>query len=319
MREIIDFDDVQNAYQRLQGVAHQTPVLTSRTLNSRCGCEVFLKCENFQRGGAFKFRGAYHMISQLSVEKQKQGVIAYSSGNHAQAVALVSRFLGIKAVICMPLDAPPVKVAATREYGAEIAFYDRHKEDRVTFAEQIAKERNLTLVPPYDHPHIMAGQGTAALELLREIPDLDAIAAPIGGGGLISGTCIAAHGINAKINIYGVEPAGADDTLQSLQIGERIQIAPPDTVADGLRSQIPGELTFPVIKNHLAEIVTVSDEEILETVKFAMLRLKIVIEPSAAVALAAVLHNKLAEGCSRIGVLISGGNIAPDLLGNLWK
>jgi threonine dehydratase len=319
MEPVIRFADVVDAFERLQGIAHQTPVVTSRTLNRLTGREVFLKCENFQRGGAFKFRGAYNLISQLSEEQKKQGVLAFSSGNHAQAVAIVSSLLGIKAVNCMPSDAPAVKVEATRGYGAEIIFYDREKEDRAALAERIVAERQMTLVPPYDHPRIMAGAGTTAMELLREVPDLDAIVGPIGGGGLMAGVCTAVHGLNEQIRIFGVEPVGADDTLQSFRQGRRMKIDPPRTVADGLRVQTPGELTFPLLQSHLTDVLTVSDDEILEAVKFALLRLKMAVEPSGAVALAAVLGNKLPKYCSRVGVLISGGNIDPDVIKNLWK
>src|SRR5688500_888941 len=227
----IGFDDIWAARERLRGVAHITPVVQSRTLDAQAGHAVFLKCENLQRGGAFKFRGAYNTISQLDQAARERGVVAFSSGNHAQGVALAARLLGAPAAICMPSDAPDVKVAATRGYGAEIIFYDRMKDDRDAIARTIAEQRGMTLVPPYDDARIMAGAGTAALELVEAVPDLDAVLVPIGGGGLIAGSAIAIHGANPKARIFGVEPVGADDTLRSLRAGERIGIAPPSTIA----------------------------------------------------------------------------------------
>ncbi|MFL5802512.1 MAG: pyridoxal-phosphate dependent enzyme [Roseiflexaceae bacterium] len=316
--EPITFAAVQAARERLHGVATLTPVVTSRTLDALAGRAVFLKCENLQRGGAFKFRGAYNTISQLPEQSRARGVLAFSSGNHAQGVALAARLLGAPAVICMPDDAPPVKVAATRGYGAEVVFYDRLKDDREAVARRVAEERGMTLVPPYDHPQIMAGAGTAAIELVEQVHDLDTIVAPIGGGGLIAGTAVAAHGARPAIQVVGVEPEGADDTRRSLDAGERVRIPPPTTVADGLRLTMPGALTFPVVQHHVAAIVTVTDDEILDAVRFALLRLKLVIEPSGAVPLAAALAGRLPEGARRVGLIISGGNIDPALLGRLW-
>jgi threonine dehydratase len=315
----ISFDDVRAARERLRGVAHVTPIVTSRTLDAQAGRAVFLKCENFQRGGAFKFRGAYNTIGQLSADARVRGVVAFSSGNHAQGVALAARLLGAPAAICMPGDAPAVKVAATRGYGAEVIFYDRLKDDRDALARGIAEQRGMTLVPPYDDPRIMAGAGTAALELVEELPDLDAVLVPIGGGGLIAGSAIATHGADPKIRIFGVEPAGADDTLRSLRAGERIGIAPPSTIADGLRVTKPGALTFPVVQQHVEDILIVSDDEILEAVRFALLRLKLVIEPSGAVTLAALLSGRLPSSARRVGAIISGGNIDPPVLAQLWR
>jgi threo-3-hydroxy-L-aspartate ammonia-lyase len=314
----INFDDIRAAQQRLRGVAHITPVVTSRTLDEQAGRTVFLKCENLQRGGAFKFRGAYNTISQLVPEARTRGVLAFSSGNHAQGVALAARLLGAPAVICMPDDAPAVKVTATRGYGAEVIFYDRLKDDRDAVARGIAAERGMTLVPPYDDLRIMAGAGTAALELVEHVPDLDAALVPIGGGGLIAGSAIAIHGANPKTRIFGVEPAGADDTLQSLRAGERVGIAPPSTIADGLRVAKPGALTFPVVQRHVEDILVVSDDEILDAVRFALLRLKMVVEPSGAVTLAALLFGRLPSEVSRVGAIISGGNIDPPVLAGLW-
>jgi threo-3-hydroxy-L-aspartate ammonia-lyase len=314
----ISFDDVLAARERLRGVAHITPVITSHTLDAQAGRAVFLKCENLQRGGAFKFRGAYNTISQLAPAKRERGVIAFSSGNHAQGVALAARLLGAPAAICMPSDAPAVKVAATRGYGAEVIFYDRQKDDRDALARGIAQQRGMTLVPPYDDLRIMAGAGTAALELIEEVADLDAVLVPIGGGGLIAGSAVAIHGASPNTRVFGVEPAGADDTLRSLRAGERIGIAPPSTIADGLRVAKPGALTFPVVQRHVENILVVTDEEILEAVRFALLRLKLVIEPSGAVPLAALLSGRLPAGAGRVGVIISGGNIDPPVLASLW-
>jgi threonine dehydratase len=315
---MISYADVLEACERLRGIAHVTPVATSRTLDALAGRSVFLKCENLQRGGAFKFRGAYNTISRLSDDARRRGVIAFSSGNHAQGVALAAQLLGAPAVICMPNDAPAVKVAATRGYGAEVLFYDRQRDDREAFARAVAEERGLALVPPYDHPHIMAGQGTAALELLETVPDLDAVVAPIGGGGLIAGIAVATHGARPQAQVLGVEPEGADDTRRSLTNGERVSIAPPTTVADGLRVTMPGALTFPVVQRHVADVLLVSDEEILEAVRFALLRLKLVLEPSGAVSLAAVLSGRLPASARRVGVILSGGNIDPPLFAQLW-
>lgn len=318
MTEAITFDDIQAAHQRLHDIANHTPIMTSRTLNAHTSRTVFLKCENFQRGGAFKFRGAYNAVSQLTPAARQQGVLAVSSGNHAQGIALATKLLETPAVICMPDDAPQVKVDATREYGAEVIFYERRTSDREAFGDQVAAERGLIVIPPYDHPHIMAGAGTAAHELLNAIPDLDTVVAPVGGGGLLSGSAIAAHGHDTAVRIFGAEPAIADDVRQSFQTGERRCIAPPATIADGLRVQSPGALTFPIIYNHVTNIVTVSEEEILETVRFAFTRLKLVIEPSGAVPLAALLYNKLPADAQRVGVILSGGNIDPAVLSKLW-
>ncbi|QKG85387.1 pyridoxal-phosphate dependent enzyme [Kroppenstedtia pulmonis] len=313
----VTHQDILEAHQRLQGVSHPTPVLTSRTFNRYAGCEVFIKCENLQRAGAFKFRGAYNAISQLPDEQKRQGVIAFSSGNHAQAVALASKILNVPAVICMPTDAPRVKLEATCNYGAEVVFYNRMTEDREKLAQQIAAERGLTLIPPYDHPLIMAGAGTAALELLREQPGLDAVITPVGGGGLLSGTAVAAKGESPHIRIFAAEPEQADDTRQSFQSGQRMEIPAPDTIADGLRNTMPGELTFPLIRHYVEDIVTVSESMIREAARFAFFRLKLIIEPSSAVALAALLNQRLPKDIRQIGVIVSGGNIDPSVLADI--
>ena len=313
----ITFADVLAARERLRGVAHTTPIITSRTLDRLAGRTVLLKCENLQRGGAFKFRGAYNTISQLPEGARRRGVLAFSSGNHAQGVALAARLLGTPAVICMPNDAPAVKVDATRGYGAEVLFYDRHNDDREAFARRIADARGMTLVPPYDDPQIMAGAGTAALELIEQAPDLTAVLVPIGGGGLIAGSAIAIHGVSATTRVIGVEPADADDTRRSLAAGERVQITPPSTIADGLRVVTPGAQTFVIVQQHVAEIITVTDAMILDALRFALLRLKLVIEPSGAVPLAALLAGVLPAGPGPVGVIVSGGNNDPPMLAGL--
>ncbi|MGZ3497014.1 MAG: threo-3-hydroxy-L-aspartate ammonia-lyase [Vulcanimicrobiaceae bacterium] len=305
----VDFEDVRTAAGRLAGVAHRTPVLTSRTLDARTGATVFLKCENFQRMGAFKFRGAYNRISSLNDDERIHGVVTFSSGNHAQGVALASKLLGVPATIVMPEDAPKAKVAATREYGAEIVFYDRFSEDRAAIARRICEERGATLVPPYDDPYVIAGQGTATLELLEDVPGIDVIVAPVGGGGLLSGTAIAANGIDPSVQIFGVEPAAGNDFERSLAEGRRITIAVPDTIADGMQTTSPGEMTFPIVQRFARGIVIVSDEELRAAMRFAFERMKIVIEPSGAASLAAILFGKLDVRGKRAAAIISGGNV----------
>ncbi|MBC8162772.1 MAG: pyridoxal-phosphate dependent enzyme [Roseiflexaceae bacterium] len=312
------YTDILAAAARLAGVAHRTPIATSRALDAAAGRALLLKCENLQRGGAFKFRGAYNAINQLPEAQRARGVLAFSSGNHAQGVALAAQLLGVPAVICMPTDAPAVKVAATREYGAEIVFYNRQIDDREQFTQRVAQERGLPLIPPFDHPHIIAGAGTAALELLQAAPDLDALVVPVGGGGLISGSALAAHGLRPDLPVYGVEPEDGDDVRQSLRAGQRECIPPPQTIADGLRTQAPGALTFPIIQQHIADIFTVSEDEIRAATRFALLRLKLVIEPSGAVGIAAALGGKLPGDPRRVGIIISGGNIDPEMLATLW-
>lgn len=314
----LSYSSVQEAWIRLKGVAHQTPVITSKTLNKMTGKEVYIKCENFQRGGAFKFRGAYHAIQQLSDEEKKKGVVAFSSGNHAQAIALAAKFSGIRAVLCMPSDSPAIKKAAVQSYGGEIVFYDRLKEDRETIAQRFSEEEGMALIPPFDDPRVIAGAGTAALEFLDEVGTLDAIIVPVGGGGLISGSALAAHGVDPSISIIGVEPEGAEDTYLSMKAGKRIQIAPPDTIADGLRTVTPGKITFPIIQQYVEDIVSVSDEEIKEAILFAMTRLKIVLEPSGAVPLAALISRRIPISKKRIGLIVSGGNIDPSLITDIF-
>lgn len=310
--------EVRAAAVRLRGIAHVTPVHTSRTLNELAGCEVFLKCENFQRSGSFKFRGAYNAISQLEPAALQRGVVAFSSGNHAQGVALAAKLLGVPAVICMPDDAPPVKLAATRGYGAEVQIFERATVDRDTFARVIAAERGMTVIPPYDHPQIMAGQGTAALELLSQVPDLDALVVPVGGGGLISGCAVAAKSLRPQIRIFGVETEGADDVTQSVAQGHRVTIAPPATIADGIRTTSPGALTFPVIQRHIERMLVVSDAAVLAALRLLLLRLKLVAEPTGAVGPAAVLGGLVPPACRRVGIILCGGNLDPSLLPRLW-
>jgi threo-3-hydroxy-L-aspartate ammonia-lyase len=316
----LSLTDVRAAADRIAGVAHRTPVLTSRTLDERVGAQVFLKAENLQRIGAFKFRGAFNAISRLTPEQLRYGVAAYSSGNHAQAVALAARIAGTKAVILMPADAPPTKVAATRGYGAEIVEYDRYTQDRAALAKELATERGLTLIPPYDHVDVMAGQGTVALELIEEVGHLGALLVPVGGGGLIAGCATAATLMSPGIRIIGVEPAAGDDHARSLAAGERVEIEVPRTIADGQAISTPGELTFAVNRRLVDSFELVSDEEILVAMAFAFERLKIVLEPSGASALAALLAGRIRGLPERVGVVLSGGNVGLDrfveLLGN---
>jgi threonine dehydratase len=306
---VIELEDVERAAERLRGVAHRTPVLTSRTLDERVGARAHLKAECFQRGGAFKFRGAYNKISSLAEDALQRGVIAYSSGNHAQAVAIAAGLLGTHATIVMPEDAPAAKLDATRGYGAELVLYDRWTESREEIGARLAEERGLELVRPYDDPFVMAGQGTAALELLEEVPHLDLLLAPVSGGGLIAGCATAAKARRPEIRVAGVEPEAGDDTRRSLAAGERVRIDVPRTIADGLQAPEPGELTFEVNRRLVDEIVTVTDGEIVDAMTFLFDRLKLVVEPSGAVGVAALLSGKLEARGAQVGVVISGGNV----------
>lgn len=306
---VITIGEVREAARRLEGIAHRTPVMTSRTLDALVGGEVFLKCENFQCMGAFKFRGAYNRIVQLGMQQRRAGVVAFSSGNHAQGVALASRLLGVPAVIVMPEDAPKSKIEATRGYGAEIIFYDRYRSHRAEIAQKICDERGATLVPPFNDRHVIAGAGTAALELFEDVEGIDALVTPVGGGGLLSGSAVAAHGFDADVAIYGVEPQAGNDFEQSLQRGEIVHVDVPQTIADGLQTQAPGELTFATVRAHNGRIVTVSDSELIDAMRFAFERLKVVMEPSGAAGLAAVMTGKLDCGRKRVGIVVSGGNV----------
>jgi len=306
---MIELEDVRAAAERLHGVAHRTPVLTSRTLDGLTGARVHLKAECFQRGGAFKFRGAYNKISSLSEDELRRGVLAYSSGNHAQAVAIASEMLGSRATIVMPNDAPEAKVEATRGYGAEIVRYDRFTESREEIGAALAVERGLALVKPYDDPLVMAGQGTTALELLEDVPELDVLVTPVGGGGLAAGCATAVKTLRPGARVVGVEPEAGDDTARSLAAGKRVAVGVPRTIADGLQAPEPGELTFEVNRRRVDEVVTVSDAEIVDAMAFLFDRMKLVVEPSGAVGIAALLTRRIDARDRTVGVVISGGNV----------
>jgi len=314
---VVSLQDIRDAAQRIAGAAHRTPVLRSRTLDALTGARVYLKAEHLQRVGAFKFRGAYNAIARLPAEQRARGIAAYSSGNHAQAVALAARELGSSAVIVMPADTPAAKLDAVAGYGAEIVTYDRYTGNREELGERLAGERGLALIPPYEHPDVIAGQGTAALELLEEVGALDALVVPVGGGGLIAGSATAAKGLQPGIRVVGVEPAAGDDTHRSLAAGERVRIPVPRTIADGQAAPIPGELTFSINRRLVDEIVLVTDDEIRAGLRFAVDRLKQVLEPSGATGLAALLAGRLRPAPARIGVIISGGNVGAARLAEL--
>ncbi len=304
---MVAFEDIAAAHERIKLQAKRTPVLTSSTVDEHVGAKVFFKCENFQRMGAFKFRGAFNALSQLSPEQRKRGVIAFSSGNHAQAVALSGKILGVKAVIVMPHDAPKVKLEATRGYGAEVVQYTRH-EEREQLARQLAAERGLTLVPPFDHPHIVAGQGTSAKELFEDAGALDVLVVPCGGGGLLSGCAVAAKHLSPKCKVIGVEPAAGDDATQSFKQKRLVTIPVPDTIADGARTPSLGEVTFPLVMRYVDDMLTVSDDELKRAMFYLWERMKIVVEPTGALAYAA-LHTRKLQPMGRIGVVLSGGNV----------
>ncbi len=308
------FADIQQAAERIKPIAKRTPVMTSRSFDDAAGVAAFFKCENLQTGGAFKIRGASNFVFSIPTENLPKGVVAFSSGNHAQAVAIAAQYVGIPATIVMPDDAPKAKMEATRARGARIVTIDRLKDDRQAIAKRITEETGATLIPPYDHSWTIAGQGTAALELLADVSDLDSLVAPVGGGGLMSGCAIAAKHLKPSIRIFGAEPEMANDTFLSFAAGKRVKIGPPPTIADGLMSLTPGELTFPILQQHVEQIVTVTEDEIRETVKFLLLRLKILVEPSGAVSAAAVLFKKLPPDLyqgrlGRVGIVLSGGNV----------
>ncbi len=305
----ITFSDVEAAAARLQGVAHRTPVATSRTANEITGAKLFFKCENLQRMGAFKFRGAFNALAQFSPAQRIKGAIAFSSGNHAQAIALSARLLGMPALIVMPHDAPPLKIAATRGYGAEVVLYDRYTQDREALGRQLATERGMTLIPPYDHPQVMAGQGTAALELLEDVGALDVLLVCVGGGGLISGCAVAARHLAPDCRVIGVEPEAGNDVQMSLRKGEIVHIDVPKTIADGAQTQHTGKLTFPVIQALVGDVLTVSDAQLVRTMRFFMERMKLVVEPTGCLAAAAALEGVVPLRGKRVGVIVSGGNI----------
>jgi threo-3-hydroxy-L-aspartate ammonia-lyase len=314
---VIELADVEAAARRLDGVAHRTPVLRSRTLDGLAGAAVHLKAESFQRGGAFKFRGAYNKIASLPAGRRTRGVLAYSSGNHAQAVALAAGLVGTSATIVMPDDAPVAKADATRGYGAEVVTYDRWSESREEIGARLAEERDLELVKPYDDPLVMAGQGTAALELLTEVPDLDVLVTPVGGGGLLAGCSTVAKALSPAMRVVGVEPEAADDTARSFAAGRRVEIEMPRTIADGLQATAPGELTFEVNRERADAIVTVDDAEILDAMAFLFDRLKLVVEPSGAVGVAALLAGRVTG--SRVGIVLSGGNVGAARFAELLR
>jgi threonine dehydratase len=311
---MLTYADIEAARRRLVGAAIRTPVLTSRQFDQEAGASVFFKAENLQRAGAFKFRGAYNKLKAATEQAPVREVVAYSSGNHAQAVALVSKLLGLRATIVMPLDAPAAKLAATRGYGAEVVLYDRYRENRTEVGERLVRERGALLVPPFDDELIMAGQGTAAAELLEDVPDLDILVVPVSGGGLMAGSAVAARHKRPGITLYGVEPEAGSDTAQSLAKGERIAISIPKTIADGLQVPQPGELTFPILQQSLAGVLLVTDEELVETLGFVLERMKVLVEPSGVAGAAAVRHRKANFAGRRVGVILSGGNVDREKL-----
>jgi len=309
--------DIEAARARIQDLAQKTPVAHSRLFDAATGAAAYFKCENLQRGGAFKIRGALNFLRSLDPAERKRGVVTFSSGNHAQAVAMAAAHLDVEATIVMPTDAPKAKLASTQAYGPKIVFFDRECEDREVIARRIANETGAVILPSYDHPWIVAGQGTASLELLEEKPELDAIVVPLGGGGLLSGTLIAAKALRPDIRVFGVEPELADDWYRSLKAGKRIAIAPPATIADGLRTPVPGEITFPIVSAFVEDVIRVSEEEIKATVRFLLSRMKLLTEPSGAVAAAALLHKKLPADLKSVGVILSGGNVDLDVLAQI--
>ena len=303
------YEDVAQAAERILGAAHRTPVLTSRTVNEEFGAEVFFKCENMQRMGAFKFRGGYNALAKFSPAQRRAGVVAFSSGNHAQAIALSARILGMPATIVMPQDAPAAKVAATRGYGATVVTYDRYTEDREQIGRELADKHGLTLIPPYDHPDVIAGQGTAAKELFEEVGPLDAFFVCLGGGGLLSGCALATRALSPGCMLYGVEPEAGNDGQQSFRKGEIVHIDTPRTIADGAQTQHLGQLTFPIIQRDVNDILTVSDDELVACMRFFAERMKIVVEPTGCLGFAAARRMKEQLTGKKVGVLISGGNI----------
>ncbi|MPV68435.1 threo-3-hydroxy-L-aspartate ammonia-lyase [Burkholderia sp. BE17] len=303
------YDDVAAAAARLEGHAHRTPVMTSRTVDEALGAQVFFKCENLQRMGAFKFRGAFNALSRFDAEQRRNGVVAFSSGNHAQAIALSARILGIPATIVMPQDAPAAKMAATRGYGGNVVTYDRYTEDREQIGRELAEKHGLTLIPPYDHPDVIAGQGTAAKELFDEVGPLDAVFAPLGGGGLLSGTALATRALSPRAALYGVEPEAGNDGQQSFRSGAIVHIDTPRTIADGAQTQHLGNLTFPIIRRDVDDILTATDAELVDCMRFFATRMKIVVEPTGCLSFAAVRRMKDQLQGKRVGVVISGGNV----------
>jgi len=306
---VLSFDDIAAAHDRIRAEAHRTPVLTSTTADGRVGGRLFFKCENFQRMGAFKFRGAYNAIAQFTPAQRVGGVVAFSSGNHAQGIALSARILGVKALILMPTDAPAIKVAATRGYGAEVVLYDRYSEDRDAIGQRLADERGLTLISPYDHPHVMAGQGTVAKELIEEVGPLDVLITPLGGGGLLSGCATAAKAMSPGCSVIGVEPEAGNDGQQSFRSGKIVRIDTPKTIADGAQTQFLGQYTFPVIQQRVDDILTVSDAELASAMKFFAIRMKMIVEPTGCLGAAAAFGGQLDLRGKRVGIVLTGGNV----------
>ncbi|KRC26583.1 threo-3-hydroxy-L-aspartate ammonia-lyase [Acidovorax sp. Root219] len=303
------YADVVSAAQRLAGVAHRTHVLRSNMADALLGTQVFFKCENQQRTGSFKFRGAYNTLSHFTEAQRERGVLAFSAGNHAQAIALSARLLDMPAVIVMPEDAPTAKMAATREYGAQVVTYDRYTEDREAISQRLAEERGMTLVPPFDHPHVIAGQGTAAKELLEEMPDLDYLFVCVGGGGLLAGSLLAAEALAPNCRVVGVEPEAGNDGQQSFRTGQLVQIPTPHTIADGAQTRSLGQITFPIIQRLAEDIVTATDEQLVEALRFFAERMKLVVEPTGALAFAGARHGSVDVHGAKVGILISGGNV----------
>jgi threonine dehydratase len=315
----VAYADIEAAAQRLEGVAHRTPVATSRQFDELAGCQAYFKCENLQRMGAFKFRGAYNALSKLQGEQRRNGVVAFSSGNHAQAVALAGKLLGIPSTIVMPADAPGVKVAATRGYGAEVVLYDRTRgEGREELAQRVAREKGATLIPPFDHADVIAGQGTAAKELIEDVGPLDALYVPTGGAGLISGSAVAAGHLSPGIRVIGVEPAAGDDAARSFRSKTLQTVNNPDTIADGARTASMGAITFPLVLRHVHDIITVSDAELVEAMRFLWERMKLVVEPTGALATAGVLARREDVRNRRVGIILSGGNVDLKAIATLF-
>ncbi len=309
MLELPTYEDVCAAAQRIEGHAHRTPVLRSTTADQLLGAQVFFKCENLQRMGAFKFRGAFNALSRFTPAQRERGVIAFSSGNHAQAIALAARLLGMPAVILMPLDAPRAKVDATRGYGAEVISFDRYTQDREALTRGIAQQRGMTLIPPFDHADIIAGQGTAAKELIEEAGELDFLFAPLGGGGLLSGTALAARALSPDCKVYGVEPEAGNDAQQSLRKGEIVHIETPKTIADGAQTQHVGQLTFGILRRDVDAVLTATDDQLVEAMRFFAGRMKMVVEPTGCLGFAGARHGGLPIAGKRIGIMLSGGNV----------
>ncbi|MES2610458.1 MAG: threo-3-hydroxy-L-aspartate ammonia-lyase [Pseudomonadota bacterium] len=303
------YADVVSAAQRLDGVAHRTHVLRSNMADALLGTQVYFKCENQQRTGSFKFRGAYNTLSQFSDEQRERGVLAFSAGNHAQAIALSARLLDMPALIVMPEDAPTTKMAATREYGAQVVTYDRYTEDREAISQRLAQERGMTLVPPFDHPHVIAGEGTAAKEFLEEVPDLDYLFVCVGGGGLLAGSLLASEALAPRCRVVGVEPEAGNDGQQSLRSGQLVQIPTPHTIADGAQARSLGQIPFPIIQRLAEDIVTATDEQLVEAMRFFAERMKLVVEPTGALAFAGARHGSVDVHGAKVGILISGGNV----------